>query len=249
MLDNGNVLYQDGWRKLVEITLEKKVVWTYDAARMNGNEGKRVEVHAFRRLPNGWTMIAESGSRRILEIDADGKIQKEIPLTVDNPHPHRDTRWVRKTPAGTYLACHENDGGVREYDGTGKVVWSHKTGTKVYGAIRLRSGNTLIATGGGNSVIEVTPEGKTVWEISKTVPGTSIGLKWTTSLAERKNGNLILGNCHAGPDNPQMFEITRDKKVVWRFQDFKTFGNGLACGVVLTDAQAKLVREKLASSK
>ena len=161
-------------------------------------------------------------------------------------HPHRDTRWVRKTAAGTYLACHENDGTVREYDGAGKVVWSHKTGTKVYGAIRLRSGNTLIATGGGNSYIEVTPDGKTVWEIAKTVPGTSIGLKWTTSLAERENGNFILGNCHAGPDNPQMFEITRDKKVVWRFHDFKTFGNGLAAGVVLTDTQAKLVRAKVA---
>ena len=47
------------------------------------------------------------------------------------------------------------------------------------------------------------------------------------------NGNYIVGNCHAGPDNPQLFEVTRDKKVVWTFKDFKTFGNDLASAVVL----------------
>ena len=29
------------------------------------------------------------------------------------------------------------------------------------------------------------------------------------------------------------FEVTRDKKVVWKFNDFKTFGNGLATSHVL----------------
>jgi hypothetical protein len=28
------------------------------------------------------------------------------------------------------------------------------------------------------------------------------------------SGNLIVGNCHAGAANPQLFEVTRDKKVV-----------------------------------
>ena len=41
-----------------------------------------------------------------------------------------------------------------------------------------------------------------------------------TTLHVLPNGNLIVGNCHAGPDNPQLFEVTRDKKVVWTFKDF-----------------------------
>src|SRR5690349_2025236 len=49
VLPNGNILFQKGWTKIVEVTPEKKVVWEYDAA-MNGNQGKRVEVHAFQRL-------------------------------------------------------------------------------------------------------------------------------------------------------------------------------------------------------
>src|SRR4026207_1252330 len=49
VLPDGNILFQQGWTKIVEATPEKRIVWEYDAARMNGNEGKRVEVHAFQR--------------------------------------------------------------------------------------------------------------------------------------------------------------------------------------------------------
>ena len=69
VLPNGNVLLQQGWQKVVEVSPDKKTVWEYDSAKMNGNEGKRVEVHAFQRLENGLTMIAESGPARIIEVD------------------------------------------------------------------------------------------------------------------------------------------------------------------------------------
>ena len=40
-------------------------------------------------------------------------------------------------------------------------------------------------------------------------------------------------------------EITRDKKVVWQFNQYATFGNGLACSQVLDDKQSALVRKLL----
>ena len=143
-------------------------------------------------------------------------------------------------------ACAENPGVVTEYDKDGKVVWEYPTNTRVYGAIRLKNGNTLIATGSGNSVIEVSPEKKVVWDMTKKVPGTEIDLKWTTCLQELDNGNLIIGNCHAGDTNPQIFEITKDKKVVWEFDEWGLVGNGLACWLVLDAKQSAMVREKLA---
>src|SRR5687767_5101289 len=60
VLPNGNILYQQGWTKILEVAPDGKEVWSYDAAKMNGNEGKKVEVHAFQRLADGSTMIAES---------------------------------------------------------------------------------------------------------------------------------------------------------------------------------------------
>ena len=106
--------------------------------------------------------------------------------------------------------------------------------------MRLNNGNTLIATGNGHSVIEVTPQKRIVWELHQDdLPG--IKLAWVTTLQALPNGNVILGNCHAGPDNPQLFEVTRAKKVVWTFKDFKTFGNGLAATQVL-DIKGKVIR-------
>ena len=124
LLPNGNVLFQTSRTRIVEMTPGKKVAWEYESKPKAGYNG-RVEVHAFRRLPDGLTMIAESGNRRIIEVDSDGKIVHEIPLTVDKPDPHRDTRMVRKLDNGHYLVCHEGDGKVREYDGKGKVVWTY----------------------------------------------------------------------------------------------------------------------------
>jgi hypothetical protein len=247
VLANGHLLLHTGPAKIVEMTQEKKVVWQYEGKPKPGSR-ERVEIHAFQRLPDGLTMIAESGNRRIIEVDSQGQIVKEVPLVVEHPHPHRDTRLARKLASGHYLVCHEGDGVVREYNGEGKVVWSYALdlagrqrspghgpeghGTEVFAALRLPSGNTLIACGNGNRVIEVTPGGKTVWSIEHNeLPG--IQLAWVTTLQVLPSGNIIVGNTHAGPSNPQLFEVARDKQVVWTFRDFKTFGNNLAAAMIL----------------
>ena len=254
-LPNGNLLLHTAAATVTEMTPEKKVVWKYEAKPKDGYKG-RVEVHAFQRLDDGTTMVAESGNRRIVEVDAAGKIVKEVQLIVNKPDPHRDTRMARKLATGTYLVCHEGDGCVREYDGTGKVVWEYRLdlagrprsgghgpeghGTDVFGAVRLPTGNTLIAGGNNNRVFEVDPAGKTVWSIDqKELPG--ITLAWVTTLEVLPNGNVIVGNCHAGPDNPQLFEVTRDKKVVWVFKNFDVFGNSLAAAQVL-GVEGKVIR-------
>jgi outer membrane protein assembly factor BamB len=247
LLPNGNFLLHTGSATVTEMTPKKDVVWKYEAKPKEGYQG-RVEVHAFQRLADGNTMVAESGNRRIVEVDKDGKLVKEIALRVDKPDPHRDTRMARKLDSGNYLVCQESDGCVREYDSNGKVVWEYKLdlggrpasaghgpeghGTAVYGALRLASGNTLIAGGNNNRVLEVNRDGKVVWSIDqKELDG--ITLAWVTTLHVLPNGNVIIGNCHAGENNPQLFEVTREKKVVWQFKDFKTFGNSTAAAHVL----------------
>jgi len=247
LLPNGNFLLHTGGTTVTEMTPKKEVVWKYEAKPKEGYKG-RVEVHAFQRLADGNTMVAESGNRRIVEVDKDGKIVKEVALQVSKPDPHRDTRMVRKLDSGNYLVCQEGDGCVREYDPTGQVVWEYKLdlggrpasdghgpeghGTAVYSAIRLANGHTVVAGGNNNRVLEVNKDGKVVWSIDqKELEG--ITLAWVTTLHVLPNGNLIVGNCHAGPNNPQLFEVTREKKVVWQFKDFKTFGNSLASAQVL----------------
>lgn len=232
-LPNGNILYQNDWTKIIEMTPDQKVVWTYDAGTQNGNQGKKVEVHAFQRLSNGHTMIVESGPARIIEVDFDGKIHKQIALKIDQPNPHTDTRLVRKLANGNYLVSHEGDNQiVREYAGDGAIVWEYRTGTKVYSAIRLENGNTLIGTGDGHRVIEVDQTGKTVWSVEENeLPG--IKLAWVTMVERLPNGNTFIVNCHGDENNPQLLEVDKEKKVVWTFKDFDRFGNSLPVARIL----------------
>ncbi|TWU49751.1 hypothetical protein Poly59_43760 [Rubripirellula reticaptiva] len=259
LLPNGNILTRQGGAKVVEINpTTKELVWSYDSAQENGNAGKRIEVHAFERLENGDTMIAESGAARIIEVNQDGKIQKEIALTVEHPGAHTDTRLVRSTKSGTYLATHESDGKVREYDRkSGKIVWEYEVplfgrepagghgpeayGNRLFSALRLENGNTLIATGNGHGVIEVTPEKEIVWQIQQDdLP--NIKLAWVTTLEVLPNGNYVIGNCHAGAGQPLLLEINpSNKEVVWTLDRFDDFGNSVS-NSVLVDMAGKSIR-------
>lgn len=247
MLANGNILTLTSPTTVVEITPQKQIVWKYESRPKPGYTG-RVEVHAVQRLADGTTLIAESGNTRLIEVDPQGKITRTIALQVSKPNAHRDTRMVRKLKNGNYLVCQESDGCVKEYNAAGRVVWQYKLdlagrprsaghgpeghGVEVFGAVRLPNGHTLIAGGNNNRVIEVTPEGKIVWSVDqKELPG--ITLAWVTTLHVLPNGNIVIGNCHAGPTNPQLIEITREKKVVWTFHNQKLFGNNLAAAMIL----------------
>lgn len=233
-LSNGNILFHDSWSVTSEITLDKEITWKHDS--------KSADVHAFQRLANGHTMIAESGVGRILHLDKTSKVVKEVTLPKNGRH---QTRMLEILPNGHYLSCAENPGVVTEYDTAGKIVWEYATKTRVFGAIRLKNGNTLIASGSGNSILEVSPDKKVVWEMKKKIPGTDIELAWTTDLQELPNGNIVIGNCHAGDKNPQIVELDKDKKVVWTFDEYELVGNGLACWEILDSKQTALVRSHL----
>jgi hypothetical protein len=261
-LDNGNILTQNNMQEIIEINpVSNKVIWRYHAGQMNGNKGKRVEVHAFQRLANGNTMIVESGTARIIEVDSKGQLSHQIKLKVNKPHFHSDTRLARKLENGNYLVSHENDGFIREYNSKGSVIWEYKIplfgkapkaghgpeawGNKTFSCLRLKNGNTLIATGNGHSVIEVTPKKEIVWHLKQNdIPG--ITLAWVTTLQVLDNGNFVIGNCHAGPNNPQVIEITRDKELVWQFKDYPGFGNSVSNSIVI---RAKESNEQFFANK
>ncbi|MDB4569378.1 arylsulfotransferase family protein, partial [bacterium] len=120
-LPNGNILFHDSWSITSEITLQKEITWKYDS--------KGADVHAFQRLKNGHTMIAEGGVGRIVHLDKKSKIVKEVPLPKNGRH---QTRMLKSLPTGHYLSCAENPGVVTEYDPAGKIVWEYATKTRVF---------------------------------------------------------------------------------------------------------------------
>ena len=249
MLPNGHVLFQTNWTTVAEIDpSDDHFVWKYDA-KAAGDSAKRFEIHAFERdTKDGSTMIAESGRSRIIKA-LDQKIVQITPLQVAKSDAHRDTRLVRILDNGNYLVCQEADAVVREYTPAGEIVWQYEVplfghdradghgpeafGNQCFAALRLASGNTLISTGNGHSIIEVDAKGEIVWKLeSSDLP--EVELAWITTLQVLPSGNIVFGNCHAGPNNPQIIEVDRDKHIIWSFHDFERFGNALTNTQILS---------------
>ena len=220
VLPNGNLLlvlakskaYPGG--AVIEVTRELKVLFEY--------KGTQAEVNTAQRLAEGRTLISEAGPRpRLLEVDAAGRIQAEIPLQCSAKDPHFQSRMTRPLPNGHYLV--PQDRMVRELDAAGKVVWEYqapasKLDNRTFCALRNAAGHTLISLTVGNQVVEVDATGKVVWELKDgDLPGVPVNR--ATALTWLPNGNVVFSNYAARAPQPKLVEITRDKEVVWTYVD------------------------------
>ncbi len=211
-LKNGDVIYAYGGNPtgVQEVDRDHKVVWNYTA--------KCEQVLGFCTLPNGNVLLGEQGPCQAVEVNRKGEIVHTTPLTTFEKPAHRQLRSLHKLKDGNILSCHEADATVREVTPEGKIVWEYPGCENVFEAVRLKNGNTLIGT--GSHIIEVTPDKKVVWEFSsKDAP--ELMLSWAVGIQRLKNGNLVVANFSRGNEGKaaHAFEITRDKKVVWVFDD------------------------------
>ncbi len=217
-LANGNYLFCF-FSGAVEITPAKQTVWEYKAP-------EQTEVHACQPLADGRVLICECGTSRLLEVDRAGKIAKEIKLTTTpEVKTHNQFRGARKTTSGHYLVCFKGEGKVVELDGDSRVVRAIKVPGDPHEVVALPDGHLLITCGDGHKVIELDADEKIVWELNEhDLPSNTLRLM--AGCQRLPNGNTVfcnyLGHGHIG-QQPQFFEVTRDKKVVWQFDDHVRF--------------------------
>jgi hypothetical protein len=215
VLPNGNLLFNTG-NGVKEVTRKKEVIFSYES---------KSEIYACQRLPNGNTFIGECNSGSLLEVSPKGKIVKQIKLLPDSVDGgHSFMRNARKLQNGNYLVAHYGLDKVSEYDSTGNTIMEIPVKGGPHSVIRLPNSNTLIACSDHNGeprVIEVDKSGNIIWQLSKyELPG--IELKFMTGMQCLPNGNLVLTNWlghNQFGKAPHAFEITRDKKVVWIYND------------------------------
>jgi len=230
MLEGGKVLLisRNAWVRLVTPDLKKGVggqtVWEYKVP-------KGCEVHTSQPLPDGKILVGQCGKEpKLIELDAKGKVTREIVLKTTSRNVHGQMRQARKTPRGTYLVCMTNDSEVRELDARGKVVRTIEVKGNPFAAVLLPNDNVLISCGDGHALIEVDAKGKIVWQIGENdLPGHP--LRFVAGVHRLANGNTVVANWgghgHIGKQ-PHLFEVTRDKKVVWQVFDnalFKTISS------------------------
>ena len=212
ILPNKHILFaetKEGKSRVQEITLDKKVVFSYQT------DG---EVFSCERLKNGHTLIACCTAGKLLEVNRHGDVIKTIPVTSQSKG-HGTMRWARKTPWNTYLVGHLGDKAVREYNEKGDVLRTLTYPVPAFSAIPLKTKNILIAT--QNALIEVAPDGQEVWRLTdQDIPEAGVG--FLTGIERLKNGNTLvcnwLGHGREGTGWP-VFEVTPDKTIAWHFGD------------------------------
>jgi outer membrane protein assembly factor BamB len=228
VLSSGNVLLALYGTKdfpnggVVEVDRKtKKIVWSY--------KGQQKEISTVQSLGSGKYLVAELGSQpRAIVINRKGEILKSTPLACQKNNFHMQTRMLRALPNGNYIAPHLLDFAVKEYNpDTGKVLRTFPTDDRgrakrdwPFTGIRLANGNTLIGCTNGNRIIEVDAKGKIIWSVDNKDIGENL-FDDACGVQRLPNGNTVITSYHAKGDAVKLFEVTREKKVVWRYNGQK----------------------------
>ena len=177
-LPNGNTIFvfgsddQKSDAQVTEVNPKGEIVWQWYAKdyfdkppyASISDEGW-THTNAVTRLTNGNTLISLRNFDFVVEVDPQGAVVRTIGEGIlDNQHD------PEIQPNGNILlANHDRPHRAVEFDPkTGKIVWQsagfEKDATPVRDANRLPNGNTLIT--GSTKIVEVTAEGKIVWQFT-----------------------------------------------------------------------------------
>jgi hypothetical protein len=183
-------------------------------------KGTQSEINTVQSLPNGNILLTEAGATpRLLEVDRAGKIAVEIPIRCQTQNHHMESRMSRKLANGNYLLPLLLDRIVREVTPDGKVAWEIRTPDEPkecwpFTAIRLDDGNTLVTLTHGARVAEFDRDGKIAWQVTN--DDLPVPLFRDPCGAQRlPNGNTVIASYGMGAKGVKLFEVTREKKVVW----------------------------------
>jgi hypothetical protein len=200
------------------VTLVKEVVWEYVSP-------ENTEVHSCQPLPDGSVLIAECGTKRLVEVGRDGRISREIPVPVKWKSVHNQLRGCRRTPDGRYLISANGDRAVLELSADGKLLREIKVPGDTMEVRELANRHLLVACGDGHDLIEFDASGKAVWRLgAKELPGNP--LRFISGFQILPDGHLVvcnwLGHGHLGT-TAQFFELDAKRKVVRQFTDHANF--------------------------
>jgi hypothetical protein len=234
MLSNGNIVFACMSGAGI-ITPEKNLIWQFICP-------PGTETHSCQPIGRDSVLMVLNGpvGKVLIFNTATNKLLKEIVIPTTSTNPHGQFRHVRWTKNKTIMVGLFAEKKVVEFDLEGSEVWSVSNTPSAWSVIRLRDGNTLISGDGQGYTREVNMKGETLWEFTRADAPFTIG---NTQTANRlANGNTVICNWIAGNNKTeewagtvQVFEVTRDKKIVWSLSAWKNPDLGPATYIQLLD--------------
>lgn len=182
---NGNTLLACGYKnKVIELNPKGDEVWSIDAQGAWSAE----------KLKNGNVLVACYNQNKIVEF---GVNKKEV-----WSYPCNSPLNARPLKNGNVLISEYSGRRVIEVNRKKEVVWTYDAGASVADAVRMSSGNTLVAA--QTRIVEVDMKGKVVWEYPTNQP---------YGIQALKNGNVLIAKFTPG----QILEVNRKKEIVWQY--------------------------------
>ena len=170
-----------------------------------------------------------AGEKTIYEMDENDEILREIPINAG-----KFFRIMRMTDEGGFLFTSDLQK-IREVDNNGALVQEFdlapvgKWVRKLYGAVRVPNGNTLVSTGGGQRVVEFDKKAEIVREFPAK-KSLDFKLFFFSGIVPLANGNVVVSHWtghekDAGKKAPQILEFDKKGKLVWQWHDPETAGS------------------------
>jgi len=192
-LPDGHVLITDqGNDRIIEVTLEKKIVWSYPGLNTNAADQLN-SPNSAELLENGHILISDENNNRAIEVTRDDHIVK----TFTAGGTLGAVAFASRLPDGDTLLTDAGNSRAVEVNPEDGIVWQYYTDTDPLSvsapaptrAIRLRDGDTLISDQFNNRVIRVNPEGVIVASYGLPLAGGgSIGNNVGYSLFSTQDG-------------------------------------------------------------
>ena len=211
-LESGNYLCSSH-RYVRELTPDGKIKWEF---RLNAPS----ELKTCVPLPNGDIMTVDAERMELVQVTDQGRREvKRIPVpTKKEASIHTRYNLLRRTPAGTFLLALRHEKAFIEVDESGAELWRQNVPDLPVVAERLANGNTLMSWSGG--IIEAAPDHRVIWEL-KASDFTEFPVILFGGFHRFANGNTLIANSDwhykaAGQNRVQLFEVTPDKRVVWK---------------------------------
>lgn len=218
----GEVLYSYK-RGAKLVTWDHQVVWDYQTP-------DKTELQSATLLRNGGVLLGICGDpARFIELDKNGKKVNEVLLDLDIEKPHSQFRQVFQLRNKNYLIPVMAKQKILEVTRKGKFVAEHQIGGKAFSSLELKDGNLLLPCGDGHYYMVIDRRtGKELKRVTANdIPGVS--LLFVGQIAQLENQNLLICNWYGHTkdvtvDEPQLIEVDKDGKEVWRLHDKKNVG-------------------------
>lgn len=185
------------------------------------------EIMAVQPLDNGNLLMAECHKGRVTELSLKGERIHSFQIKTP-PNGHKTMRRVRLTAKGTVIVNECYSDKLREYDRSGHLLRELDM-TRPTGSYPQANGHLLVSSwnAGTTRLIELDPNWTTVWTCTPADLPADMSVTYFGEATRLPNGKILTGaSCTPSwvttlSPGPMLFEVTPDKKVVWKMMDLR----------------------------